>query len=135
MKRLLRMFVISTVSLYAVSQFFPQGLVWDHSLLTLAQAGIGLTIANVIVKPLFSLMLLPLNLLTFGMFRWVTNVALLYLVVHFVSGIQVQAFTIQEFTYSGLVIPQINLNHLTAWIAVSFFLSVISGLLIWLVRK
>ena len=135
MKRIFRTLIISSFSLYLVNRLLPEGLVWDHQILTLITAGAGLTVANLVVRPLFSIIMLPINLLTFGLFRWVTNVVLLFLVVYFVDGIKVQRFISPSFTYSGIVIPEMHFSSITAWIVISFVLSIISGLMIWLVRK
>src|SRR3989344_6825170 len=135
MKRIFRTLIISSFSLYLVNRLFPDGLVWDQKIPTLIIAGAGLTIANLLVRPLFSIIMLPINLLTFGLFRWVTNVVLLFLVVYFVDGIKVQRFISPSFTYSGIVIPEMHFSSITAWIVISFVLSIISGLMIWLVRK
>jgi len=135
MKRIFRTLIISSFSLYLVNRLFPDGLVWDQKIPTLIIAGAGLTIANLLVRPLFSIIMLPINLLTFGLFRWVTNVVLLFLVVYLVDGIKVQAFNFPGLTYSGIVIPIMYFNSIMAWIVISFVLSFISGLMIWMIKK
>jgi len=43
-------------------------------------------------------------------------VVLLFAVVYLVDGIKVQAFRFSGLTFSGVVIPAIQFNQITAWI-------------------
>lgn len=135
MKRILRFLLIFSATLWLVNYWFPQGLVIKNAPWTFFEAGFALTIANYILKPIFKLLMLPINLLTFGLFRWVINVAILWIVVNFVGNIQIQPFNFPGADLSIIIIPQLNFNTITAWIAISFLVSFTSGFLIWLAKK
>jgi putative membrane protein len=135
MKALIRLYLISTFSLWLINRWIPQGLIITGGNHTFIQGGAALMLANSLVKPIFSLILLPINLLTFGLFRWVTNVLILYLVVKFVGGINIQPFQFPGADIYGFIVPAINFNLWTAWIAIPFIISLVSGTLIWLVKK
>ena len=135
MKRLLRLFLISIFSLWLVNQWFPQGLVLNDLNLTLIKAGIALTIANYLIRPIFSLIMFPINLLTFGIFRWVTHTFMLWLVIRAVGNISIQPFIFPGADLKFVIIPSLNFNVYTAWIAIPLTISLISGTLIWLVKK
>ena len=95
MKRILRHFVIDSVSIFLVSSI-ASGMIFDKGIETLLMTGLGLTIASLIAKPVINILLLPVNLLTFGLFRWVSAVAVLYIVTLVVPG-----FHIINFNFPG----------------------------------
>src|SRR3989304_10356006 len=96
MKTILRHFVIDTYCLYLVS-IIASGMEFGNGFSTLLLAGFAITIVSIFAKPIINILLLPLNLITFGLFRWVASSIVLYL-----STLIVPAFKIQSFLYSGL---------------------------------
>ena len=50
-------------------------------------------LANVIIKPIILLVLLPINLLTLGLFTFVVNALLFWGIGYFVKGFEVANFT------------------------------------------
>ena len=133
MKKILRSFVINLVVLYLVDQAFLgfkltgafQGLLFTAAVLT----GI-----NLAIKPLVKLLLLPINLLTLGAFRWLANVISLYLVTLLVPYLEIVSFTFPGYVYQGFVIPEIYLAKLWVLIISSFFISLLSTFLLWLFK-
>jgi putative membrane protein len=55
-------------------------------------AALLLGVVNAVLRPLALLLTLPVNILTFGLFTFVVNAAMLYLVAAVVPGFQVQGF-------------------------------------------
>ena len=55
-------------------------------------ASLVLGIVNAIIRPIFLLLTLPLNLLTLGLFTFVVNAIMLMLVASLVSGFSVNGF-------------------------------------------
>lgn len=55
--------------------------------------GACLTVFNIFIKPILSLLTLPLNLLTFGLFSFVINSAIFWYMGKFVDGFTVDKFT------------------------------------------
>lgn len=132
MKALLRSFVITTVSLWIVSQIAVGGINFGEGTSTLLLAGLALGIVNLLVSPLINLLLLPLNLITLGTMRWITNVITLYLTTLIVPGFSITGFTFPGFSDFGFVIPTVTLGGLSAFIVISILLSFISHFLFWL---
>lgn len=133
MKRLLRSFVINTATLWLVTQILPGvGYAGGHQ--TLLLTALALTIVNLLVKPLINLLLLPINLLTLGAFRWLVNVAALYLVTLIVPQFQIKSFLFPGFTYQGFIIPSISLTVFWVFVLTSFLISLISSLFYWVVK-
>jgi putative membrane protein len=69
--------------LTGISYDSPKDLLW---------AALVLIIANTILKPLLILFTLPLVLLSLGLFLFVINALILYIVPHFVTGFHVPGF-------------------------------------------
>ena len=133
MKNILRLYLIDTLALYAVSQI-AGGIVLDSGFETLLLAVVGLTVASVLVRPVINLLLLPLNLITFGLFRWVSSAIALYLVTLVVPGFTIVAFNFVGFSSKWIVIPPINLSGILAFVAFSFLLSVITSIVHWIIK-
>ncbi len=51
-----------------------------------------LAVINIIVRPLFVILTIPLTILTFGLFLFVINALLVLLAAKFISGIQIDGF-------------------------------------------
>ena len=76
-------------------------------------AALVLGMVNAVIRPLILLFTLPLNVLTLGLFTFVVNAALLYLVAQVVRGFSVENFwaallgavllTVVSMILSGLV--------------------------------
>jgi putative membrane protein len=134
MRKLLRFFAITLFSLWVTNQLFPEGLKLIGGIEVLIKAGVAMTFANLIVRPVVNLLLLPFNLITLGAFRWIVNVFILYAVVRVVTGVNVMAFQFVGFSYQGFTIPEVQLSVLGAYLFLSFFLSLVATLLFWLFR-
>lgn len=134
MKTILRAIFLNLISLYLVTLFFP-GLSITHQLTTFLWAALVWTLLNKIVKPIIKLLLLPINLITLGLFSWVVNVVTLFLLKYFIRGVVIQAFTLTSFTNHGFVIPQMHFSLLFSYILTSLVLSLVHSSLIWLLRS
>lgn len=130
-KKYLRLFLINVVSLWLIAQAVA-GVVYQGGLTTLATAGLVLTVVNIGVKPLINLLLLPLNLITLGTFRWLVNVLVLWLVTLLVPQFQINAFSFAGFSWQGFIIPPLALGQFWAFVLISFLISLTTGFLLWL---
>jgi putative membrane protein len=134
MKRLLKHYIVNTFSLYVVSRI-AGGLVFEASIETLLLTGGAITIATVFAKPVINVLLLPLNLVTFGVFRWVSSTIALYLVTLVVPGFSVSGFQFDGYVSKWIDIPSFGFSsELLAIIMFSFLLSVFSSLIYWIVK-
>lgn len=87
---------------------------------------------NLILVPLLKLLLLPLNLLTVGIFAWVTNVLALYALTTIVSDFQLTPYTFPGFSGNGLTISSYELSPFLVAIAASFLIGTATHFLQWL---
>lgn len=133
-KRHLRSFVFNLATLWLISQML-EGVSFSGGYQTLFLAAVALTLVNFLVKPLIKLLLLPINLLTLGAFRWLVNVIALYLVTLLVPQFEIKSFLFPGFSYQGFVVPSIYLGTFWVYVLVSLFLSLITSFLFWLIKK
>jgi putative membrane protein len=133
MKRFLRHYVLDTFSLWVISNI-ANGLVFERGLYTLMITGIALTGVFFFAKPVINLLLLPLNLVTFGLFRWVSSAVVLYLVTLIIKDFKIVAFSFAGLSSKWIDIPSFNLTGVLAYIAFSFLLSFITSFLYWLMK-
>jgi len=110
------------------------GIEFGGNFQILAMGAVALTGADLLIKPLLNIFLLPFNLMTLGIFRWVSNVLTLYITTLVVSGFSVVAFTYPGFTSNLFIIPSIELSALGAYIVVSVITSFCVSLLFWVVK-
>jgi len=134
MKRIIKNYVIYTTSLFVVSMI-AEGINYQNSIQILLLAGLALTGGEFIAKPVINLMLLPLNLVTFNTFRWVSSAVVLYLITLIVQGFKIEYFTFSGITSRWIDFPPIHFeNVFLSFVAFSFLLSVLVGLLSWIFK-
>lgn len=133
MKRIIRHYVIDTFALFVISRI-ASGMVFEQGFQTLLFAGAGLTVISILVRPVINILLLPLNLVTFGLFRWVAAAIALYFVTVVIPGFKITSFSFAGLSTAWFDIPALNLGGFLAFIAFSFLLSVITSFVYWLVK-
>lgn len=133
MRTIIKHFIIDTISLYLIAQAV-NGIVFSEGLYTLLLAGFVLMLATLIVKPIINVLLLPLNLVTFGLFKWVTYAITLYLVTLVVPGFKLGSFLFAGYSSYWFSVPSISLSGVLAFIAFSFVISSISSILYWIFK-
>ena len=131
MKTILKHFVIDTVSLYLIS-LIVTGIVFEKGIETLLLTGFVLMLTTLIVRPIINILLLPLNLITFGLFKWVTYAITLFLVTLVVPGFKLADFIFAGFHSIWFSIPAISLSGGLAFIAFSFLISFVSSIVYWI---
>lgn len=133
MKKYLRLLLFNFVSLW-ITSFILEGVGYLGGYQTLAIAAGVLTLVNLLVKPLVNILLLPINLITLGTFRWLINVITLYLVTVIVPQFKIVAFKFTGSAYQGFIIPQIYISTFWAFVLASFVISLITSFLLWLTK-
>ncbi|OGC46840.1 MAG: hypothetical protein A3C22_01330 [Candidatus Levybacteria bacterium RIFCSPHIGHO2_02_FULL_37_10] len=134
MKSILRRMVFYSVALFLTSQAVT-GLTVKGGYATYIVGGIALSILFLIIRPILKIITLPLNIITMGMFSFLINAIILYLLTIAVSNISISAFTFRGLNIAGFIIPQLSVNNFFAFVVTSILLSVIVGFLKWLIKK
>ena len=131
MKSLLRSVVLNAAVIFFAALVLP-GLSYsnDFQVLILAAAVLGLV--NLVVRPIVKLVTLPINLLTLGIFSWVVNVLMLYLVTRLIPGFEISSFHFEGWTYQGFIISAMEVGLLSSYILSSFIISLLTSVFGWL---
>ena len=133
MKAVLKHFIIDTVSLYIISQLVS-GMIFSQGIYTLLLAGVALMVTNMVVKPIINVLLLPLNLVTFGLFKWVTSAIAFYLVTLIVPGFKIVEFAFHGYQSYWFSIPGITLPGIFAFLGFAFIVSLVSSVVYWIFK-
>ncbi|OGM03582.1 hypothetical protein A3E15_01585 [Candidatus Woesebacteria bacterium RIFCSPHIGHO2_12_FULL_42_9] len=133
MKKILRFFVVDTLSLYIIANS-TTGIILQNGLFTLLLAGLGLSLASVVVRPIINILLLPINLITFNLFKWASSAIALYIVTLVVPGFIIEGFYFAGFSGKWFDIPTIALSGFLAFVAISFILSFLSAIISLLIK-
>lgn len=113
---MIKNFAASIASIFLLSLFLPN--VTYNSLVILIIAGLVLSLTQSFLRPILKVLLLPVTVITLGLFSGLVNVILLWLVVALVPG-----FHIDPMTVSGM-----KFTYFFTLIIVSFLLGVLQTL-------
>ena len=108
MKRFLINLLISALLLYALTWIFPG--ITINSFVTAIVAALVLGLINAFIKPILSLLALPLTVVTLGLFSLVINALMLLLASKLVSGFNIDSFLTAFF--ASIVLSLVNLLFL-----------------------
>ena len=92
---------LNALALFGVAQMVPDIHVSSLAIAAIAAVVIGL--ANVLIKPILTILTLPITIITLGLFIFVINGVLFWAVGHFLQGFEVNTFKagiIGAFAYS-----------------------------------
>lgn len=133
MKTILRAIFLNLLTLYLVNLFYP-GFQISTEFKILLSAAIVWTLLNKVVKPIIKLLLLPINLITLGLFSWAINAITVFLLQLLIRGVTINPYTFPGFSYQGFIIPTIHLNLFFSYILTSLVLSLTHSSLRWLLK-
>lgn len=133
MKALIRYFLVNLVSLWITTELI-QGLTYIGGFQSLLLGALVFTIINFLLVPLIKVLLLPLNLLTLGLFAWLTNVLALYALTTLYPAFSLRPFFFPGYNLGGFTIPTYDLSTLMVVIVSAFLIGIITHFLHWLIH-
>lgn len=133
MKTLLRTILINIGALWVASSIMPSFVISGGIPGFLLGAFVFMA-AGIFLTPLIKILLLPLNLLTMGIFAWLSNVLVLYFLTTIVPNFKLLPYHFEGLNYQGFIIPEISLTVFQVAIVVSFLIGFIIHLCRWLVK-
>lgn len=131
MKLLIKRYLANVLTLWLVQQLIV-GFVVTGGWQTLLIVALGLSILNLIVRPLLKILLLPINLLSLGLFGWVINVVILYLLSYFFPQVTIHEWHFTGISVAGIRIPSMQFGIIPTYIIVSFALGIVGSFINWL---
>jgi len=133
-RKILKRFLVEIGVLYIVSQLVI-GMHFEKGAESLVIAGVALALATFIVKPVINILLLPINLLTFGVFRWLSQSVTLFLVDLVLQDFSINSFQFAGYSTNYIYIPALQVpSAFLAYIIFSLVISIFAGLIYWIVK-
>lgn len=126
MKKILRYIILFTFSILTANQIW-QNLSFDKMPLSVIKVAIILTIFELLLKPVIKILLIPINILTLGLFRMVIDTLGLYLAVFFLADFKVGNIFISQYNY--------QVNNFWAYLLSSFTIGTILHIYNLILRK
>lgn len=133
MKKILRYYLINLGALWVTTQILP-ALSITQGLRGLLIAGFAFMLTNILLVPLLKIILLPLNLLTLGIFAWLSNVLALYFLVSMVPSFKIEPYYFPGIDLSGFSISAFDLTTFHVAIVASLLISLIVHFVQWLTK-
>ena len=111
----MRLFLNTAITLWILSYFLPT--IRFSNWITLILASIVMVFVQKIIKPIIKLLFLPINVVTFGLFSIVINVAMLWLVTYLVPGFEI----------TNMVVFGIHLSRFASILFASILIGFVQG--------
>ena len=115
--------ILATAASFYVAKYFLQGFHIADTWSAYLVASLVFVIFNFVLTPIIKLLLLPINLLTLGLFRWLTNVLVLYLFDLLYDGIQISAYTFEGYHSAIISLPPGHLGLFWVLVLASLLMS------------
>ncbi len=128
----LRSIAINVLGIYLTIQVLSGMIVYIGGIKTLLLAGLAIALINLFIRPIVNLLLLPINLVTLGVFRWVANLVTLYLVNKFIPNFDIRPTDFSGINVGFLIIPPMHLSIFMSFIVATLVLTVVFHIIYWL---
>ena len=128
MRHYLKSILITLASAYIAYRLVPTiDLGFDPRTPLLAVG--GLWIISQLISPIFSLVLLPINLLTFGLVSLIINIAFIFALMNFLPGTAIGPYNFPGADIDGIILPAANLSQIATIIIVAAVITVVQKVL------
>lgn len=134
LRLLLRSIAINLASIYLAAQILSGVITYIGGYQTLLLASLAIALVNLFVRPVINLLLLPIHLVTLGIFRWVANLITLYLVTLMVPNLQIHAFTFPGLDLKYVIIPSMHFTAFGAFVVATITLTFTFHFIYWLLQ-
>lgn len=128
MRHLLQTIIITIVAFYVAFTVIPTINIGTDPQNLLIIVG-GLILISALIKPVFTIILLPINLITFGLLSLVLNFAFFLALTKFLPGFSISDYNFPGATINGFVIPATYLTQMAAIAAIAAIITLIQKLL------
>ncbi len=115
--------ILGTALSFYITNALVAGFHIKPDLTTYLVASLVFILINAILKPIIKLILLPINLITLGLFYWLINVIVLYIFDLVYDGVTITAYNFAGFHSSLLNLPPMHLSLFWVLVVSSFLIS------------
>lgn len=128
MRHYIKQLIIAVVGFYVAFTLVPTINLGSDPQNILFAIG-GILLISLVIHPIFSIILLPINILTLGLVSFVLNVALIFALIQFLPGFTVTAYDFPGANIQGFVIPPANLTQISTILAVAVIITTVQKIL------
>jgi len=115
--------ILATAAALYVNSYLIAGYQIQDTWQAYLIASIVFIIFNAIASPIIKILLLPINLLTLGLLRWLTNVIVLYLFDLIYQGVTITGYDFVGYSSSLLSLPPMHISLFWTLVLSSFVIS------------
>lgn len=128
MRHYLKTIIIAVISFYVASNFIPTISLGPNPQNVFIVIG-GILITQLVLHPIFSLIFLPINIITLGSVSLILNLALIYGYTRFLPGFSISPYNFPGANIQGFIVPPAYLNQIAAIIAVAAIITLAQKIL------
>ncbi|HUV46590.1 MAG TPA: phage holin family protein [Candidatus Bathyarchaeia archaeon] len=132
MKRFLKSWFINAIVMVIIAWVY-NGITISFSPYDFVLATLILTIIIKVVKPLFELIFLPINILTLGVFRWLRTVISLGILNYLLATVTVQRFFFPGFDWGAMEIKSFTVSAFLSLIITALLFNLVTKIVRWLI--
>lgn len=126
--------ILGTMASFYTAQYLVAGFRIDANWQSYLTAAIIFLLFNLLVAPLIKLLLLPINLLTLGLFRWLTQILVIYLFDLFYAGVTITSYNFTGYSSGLLALPAGNVAFFWVLCLVALIMSITYNLVVTLLQ-
>ena len=130
----LRTIAINLLTIYITAQILSGMITYVCGYQTLLLASLAIAVVNLFIRPIINLLLLPVHLVTLGLFRWLANLITLYIVTLMVPRLQIHPFDFAGLNARFVILPEIHFSAFGAFIVSTLVLTVVFHFVYWLLQ-
>lgn len=123
MKHYLRKLIIVFLSLYLAYSLIPTihlGSSPKNFVVIIA----AFFLVGIVIRPVFSLILIPLNFLTIGLVSFILNILTIFILTSFLHGVSIGAYSFAGANLGGIILQPTALNQITTIVLVAALITV-----------
>ena len=128
MKKILRMIIFSGVGIYLTS-LWDKGFIIHLEPIIFVETTLLVALAYYLIIPIAKTILLPINILTFGLLSIALYALTFYALSHYTTFIQINAWTFEGLNLAGISIHKMSVGYLPNLFLASLSVSAIIKLL------
>lgn len=134
MHKLAKSIIANYLSLYLVSTYLLTSFAIQNGIVGYTKTALIMALIFPLLKPIFKIVLFPLNLLTLGIFDLFIGVIIIYFLTLFVPELKVSAQNFAGVSYGNLNLGAFYVNRFWIMFLASALLSGIYKIFRWLLR-
>lgn len=128
MRHYLKQLIIAAIAFYSAYTLIPTISVGEDPRNILIVIG-GILLVSLVIHPIFSIILLPINLLTFGLVTFILNVALIFALIQFLPTFSITSYDFPGANIGGFIIPAAKLSQITTILAAAIIITIVQKVL------